>query len=264
MPAWRLILDGRLDGEWNMAFDRAVQQAHAAGEAPATLRLYGWSRPTVSLGRFQRLEGIDSEACRAGGLDVVRRFTGGRGVLHDDEVTYSVVAGLKDGVPRGVVASYAHLSGPLVAAYRALGVEAALNARPRGDAGSAACYLHASKADLSAGRSKLAGSAQVWLTDTCLQHGSVTLTRDVAREARVFKLDERSAAALARTTAVLDDVCERLPSREVVTDAICRAFSEVLGVCIEPGEPTGAELDRARSLLAEVRVKARDASMSAG
>ena len=74
-----------------MALDRAVQLARQAGDAPPTLRLYRWARATVTLGRFQSAAGVDRELCAREGIDVVRRFTGGRGVLHDDELTYSIV-----------------------------------------------------------------------------------------------------------------------------------------------------------------------------
>ena len=91
--AWRLLIDdGPNEGAWNMALDRAVQLAHEAGDAPPTLRLYEWRSPTVTLGRFQAADSIDREWCAANGIDVVRRPTGGKGVLHDDEVTYSIIA----------------------------------------------------------------------------------------------------------------------------------------------------------------------------
>ena len=122
----------RSDGAWNMAVDLALLRGLPTAAGRPTLRLYGWARPTVSLGRFQGLEGVDLEACRESGVDVVRRPTGGRGVLHDDEVTYSVAAGCDDGLPRGV--------GGIVRAPAArdwsrrtalLGVEATLTAAAR-------------------------------------------------------------------------------------------------------------------------------------
>jgi lipoate-protein ligase A len=103
---WRLIVDGPASGEWNMAVDRAILASHAAGDGPPTLRLYRWSPPAVSLGRFQSTDDVDMAYCAAEGLDVCRRPTGGRGVLHDDELTYSIVAGVADGLPRGVRRSY--------------------------------------------------------------------------------------------------------------------------------------------------------------
>lgn len=249
-PEWRLILDdGPESGAWNMVLDRAVQLAHARGEAPPTLRLYGWERPTVSLGRFQRLEGVDTVACAREGVDVVRRFTGGRGVLHDDELTYSVVAGVADGVPRGVAASYRYLCGPLRGAYSALGVPAELTSRPRGDAASSACYLHATHADLSIGAAKLSGSAQVWSEETVLQHGSFVRTRDIRRESEVFMLSEAERDRLESVTATLADLLEEVPSRAQIAEAVISAFQEELGVRLTPAQLSDKERRQAHAIL---------------
>ena len=250
---WRLIIDdGPAEGAWNMALDRAVQLSREAGEAPPTLRLYRWVRPTVTLGRFQDAAGIDRDVCAAEGIDVVRRFTGGRGVLHDDELTYSIVAGLEDGVPRGTAASYRMLCGGLVEAYRELGVvEAALTPRPRGDGSSAACYLHATAADLSLGALKLSGSAQVWSGSTVLQHGSFTVTRDIEREARIFCLDVRDTSRLAEQTATIADSLGRRPSVETLEAAIVAGVARGLGVTFERGDPSACEVELAKVLLPE-------------
>jgi len=248
-PHWRLLVDDEPGtGAWNMALDRAIQLTHAAGETPPTLRLYSWVRPTVTLGRFQRVEGLDREACTHYGVDIVRRFTGGRGVLHDDEVTYSIVAGIADGVPRGVAASYRYLCQALVESYRALQVPAELTARPRGDADSAACYLHATHADLSVGAAKLSGSAQVWSGETVLQHGSFTRTRDLDREAAVFHLDPTGAARLARTTTTLADLLGEAPSAAAIISAVCEGLSTALEVELAPAKPSAEEIALANSL----------------
>ena len=249
---WRLLIDdGPADGAWNMALDRAVQLAHSAGDAPPTLRLYTWIRPTVTLGRFQDVTGVDRVACADEGVDVVRRFTGGRGVLHDDELTYSIVAGLGDGVPRGTAASYRMLCAGLVEAYRELGVDAALTPRPRGDGSSAACYLHATAADLSLGARKLSGSAQVWHGSSVLQHGSFTLTRDVPREARIFRLDEADTRRLAQETATIGDSLECRPTHTCIAAAVVAGIERGLGVTLSPGSLTSAELTSAQALLGE-------------
>jgi lipoate-protein ligase A len=235
-----------------MALDRAVQLAREAGEVLPTLRLYTWTRPTVSLGRFQDIAGVDREACAEAGIDVVRRFTGGRGVLHDDELTYSIVAGLDDGVPRGTAASYRMLCGGLVEAYRQLGIEAALTSRPRGEGSSAACYLHATAADLSLGALKLSGSAQVWSGSTVLQHGSFTVTRDVARESRVFRLAEHHALRLAEETATIADSLGCRPTSDQLVAAVVTGLQRGLGVSLEPGILTELERATARKLLSEI------------
>jgi len=247
--AWRLIVeDAPCTGSWNMAVDRAVQLARAAGSVPATLRIYSWIRPTVSLGRFQDVAGLDRDFCAGHGVDVVRRSTGGRGVLHDDEVTYSLVASVDDGVPRGVAASYRHLCAGLAEAYRLLGVPAELTRRTRGDGASAACYLHATPADLSVGARKLSGSAQVWEGTTVLQHGSFTITRDLAAESAIFCLDEDARRSMVDSTATLADQLGYAPERQTVIDAVIRGFERGLGMTFVQGDLTADERECARNL----------------
>ena len=254
MADWRLLIDGPVEGATNMARDRAVQVAVDGGEAPPTLRLYRWATPTVTLGRFQQLEGLDLQAARELGVDVVRRFTGGRGVLHDDELTYAVVARIEDGVPRGVAASYRHLCAPLAAAYRDRGVDAELTERDRQSAPSAACYLATTRADLSLGAMKLSGSAQVWLGSTVLQHGSFTVTRDVAREARIFRLDEAGEAKLANVTTTIAQASGGRVAFDRIADAVIAGFERSLGVSFSVGELTAYEYELAESLLPQVLV----------
>jgi len=246
-------MDGPADGAWNMAVDRAVLAARARGAAPPTLRLYWWQVPTVSLGHFQRADDVDLGACGEAGIDVVRRPTGGRGVLHDNELTYSMVAGLDDGVPRGVSASYRWLSAPLVGAYRTLGVDATLTTRSRGER-SAACYLHATNADLSLGAAKLSGSAQVWDGSAVLQHGSFVIDRDVEAEARLFRLDARARQALTDRTATLAGALGRAPGRGEIADAVTGALSREFGVTLEPGMLSAAEREHAEFLVRAFRV----------
>lgn len=256
-PTWRLIKDDVYrDGVRNMALDRALQLEHACGRAPATLRLYGWSGPTVTLGRFQGAEGVDLEVCQREGIGIARRFTGGRGVLHDDELTYSMIAGLHDGVPRGTAASYRHVCSALARAYELLGLETELTRRPRGAASSGACYLHATRADLSVGERKLSGSAQVWHRETLLQHGSFVRSRDVAREARAFRLSPKESAELASTTATLGDYLDPAPDPVQIASAVVNAFEDVMGVDLVVGEPTEREIRTAARLAEQVTVSA--------
>lgn len=251
---WRLLVEGAVEGGENMAVDRALLTARSDDRSPATLRLYRWEVPTVSLGRFQDLEQVDLDACERRGFDVVRRPTGGRGVLHDQELTYSVVAHVDDGVPRGVAASYRHISAALVEAYRSLGVAAEITQRSRGPAGAGACYLHATPADLSLGVMKLSGSAQVWCGDAVLQHGSFVLERDIAAERDVFRLDDEREAALRRDATTLADVLGAVPSIDDVARAVVLAFGEALGIRLEPGALTEAERREADSQAASYRV----------
>lgn len=247
----RLIVDGPAPGAWNMAVDRAILASHEAVEGIATLRLYRWEPATVSLGRFQKLDDVDLAVCRRAGLGLCRRPTGGRGVLHADEITYSIVAGLRDGVPRGVSASYRMLCGALVEAYREIGVPAELTARPRGLQASGACYLHATHADLSLGAAKLSGSAQVWGHESCLQHGSFVIDRDVALEAAVFRLSADSEEALAGSTDTISGALGIRPDLAELTEAIVRGVAHGMDVTLEPGALTQGEREWAERHVAE-------------
>lgn len=255
MSTWRLIIDGPADGAWNMAVDRAMLDALEAGEAPPTLRLYRWQGPSVSIGRFQEPSDVDLELCAARGVSVCRRPTGGRGVLHDDELTYAVVAGIADGLPPGVGASYRALCGALVAAYRHLGVPAELTPRPRGMPGAGACYLHATGADISLGIAKLSGSAQVWHHDACLQHGSFVRSRDAGLEAAAFRLGEEGERALVRGTRTLSDALGYRPSYKALKAAIVQGFADELEVSFEAGVLSSAERAMADVAVASYRIR---------
>lgn len=231
-----------------MALDSALLSGRAEGTSPPTLRLYAWERPTLTLGRFQDAATVDLTEAAARCFDVVRRPTGGRAVLHDDELTYSVVASVTDGVPRGVVASYRHFAVALTEAFSLLGIPAEVTHSKHGRASSAACYLATTQADLAVGASKLSGSAQVWEGEAVLQHGSFVVSRDVAAEAAVTRLDVEDTARLAAATCTIEDyISARLIYGEVA-EAVARAFERALGVTLEPGEWTEAELATAQDL----------------
>ncbi len=240
MSTWRLLIDGPADGAWNMAVDRAILTAHEAGDCGPTLRLYRWDRSTVSIGRFQDADDVDRALCAARGIGICRRPTGGRGVLHADEITYSIVAGIRDGLPRGVSASYRMLSGALVEAYRELGIDAGLTARPRGER-SGACYLHATAADLSLGAAKLSGSAQVWSHSSCLQHGSFVISRDAELEADLFRLGREARSRLVSATSSIVDVLGARPAAPALERTLLNGLARGLAADFEPGTLTAWE-----------------------
>ncbi len=164
------------DAATNMAIDESVLIHHLKGESPPTLRVFRWSQPSISLGRFQRVEReIESELCQQRGVALVRRPTGGRAVYHRDEFTYSIVISKGYGVPPGVIAAYAYLAQGLLAALAILGVQAELSDERISKHPSAACFASSTQADLTSGGFKLIGSAQVWKNDALLQQGSLPL-----------------------------------------------------------------------------------------
>ncbi len=180
VTAWRVIASGPGPGAWNLALDDAIFASVRAGGAPPTLRLYGWSPPALTIGYGQdRDRDVDLAACAAAGVEVLRRSTGGRAVLHDREVTYSVAA--PAGLPpfgRTLDEACEAVSSALVVALHLLGVAGARAAdglRASGAPRSADCFAVASPHEVEAGGRKLVGSAQRREGGAFLQHGSIAL-----------------------------------------------------------------------------------------
>src|SRR2546428_5883978 len=126
--AWELIIDGTLDGAANMAVDAALLgEVERFPGARTVVRFYGWRRPTISLGRNQKVENaVDVDYCRANGIDIVHRPTGGRAVLHDDELTYAVISNDSSYFGDTIYGNYRRVSEALFLGYKQLGGAAIL------------------------------------------------------------------------------------------------------------------------------------------
>jgi lipoate-protein ligase A len=179
-PVWRLLDSGALDGAEQMALDSGLMdRARQTGET--VLRVYRWTRPTLSFGRHEAIAGhFDRARLAAEGVDAVRRPTGGRVLLHDREVTYSVTAPVAD--DESLRTSYARINALLVSALRAIGarVEPAAKSVARRP-GGAPCFAEPALGELVFDGRKLVGSAQVRDRGALLQHGSILLGDDQAR-----------------------------------------------------------------------------------
>jgi len=180
---WRIIQDPLGDGEFNMAKDRAILIACNEGAAPATLRLYGWQRPTLSIGYSQDVtKNIDLESCEKNRIPVVRRFTGGRALLHQYELTYSVVAPIPHkAFPGSLRGAFGKISQAILESLKVGKIENAEIAgkkdRKSGfESGrSPACFSAANHCEIIVDGKKLIGSAQRRLRSAFLQHGSLIL-----------------------------------------------------------------------------------------
>ncbi|MCR4397415.1 MAG: lipoate--protein ligase family protein [Firmicutes bacterium] len=251
---WRLIIDGGARGAWNMAVDEAILLSHARGDTPPTLRLYEWRPPAVSVGYFQDMAGqIDLEACVRLGVEWVRRPTGGRAVLHEDEVTYSVTASERI-LGGSVLETYLELSKGLVEGLRLLGAQAEVApGGPSGDARSAACFDAPSWYEIVCGGRKVVGSAQTRHSGVMLQHGSIPLRFDVSRAVAVLQVGsdrarQRLAASLGRKAAGLEEVLGRRVGALEVKRALAEGYSRALGWSFEIGGLTPAEREEAARL----------------
>lgn len=197
---WRLIIETQpRSGPANMAIDHAIAQSCASGDSPPTLRFYQWHPPAVSLGRHQPIAEIDTDAAHDAGVDIVRRTTGGRAILHIDELTYSVAAPRSEPrVDGGVMDAYLRISNGLLAGLENLGVVAdKADSKVRvGKDVSAACFEVPSAYEITVGGRKLIGSAQSRRRGYVLQHGSLPLAGDITRLIQLLRLTENERVLL--------------------------------------------------------------------
>lgn len=259
---WRLILESQpRSGPANMAVDEAMAEACAAGESPPSLRIYRWAPPAVSIGRHQALGDIDLAAAQTRGYDVVRRSTGGRAILHTDELTYSIAAPATEPmVQGGVMDAYRRLSDALVAGLAHLGVpvEKAPGSVRAGRQVSAACFEVPSAYEITTDGRKLLGSAQSRRAGYVLQHGSLPLWGDVTRLVEVLALDgpareelrhqlAQRATSLAQVLGV--DEGSAQVQFEQVAQALVTGFESRLGLRFRPSPLSPAENQRAARLV---------------
>lgn len=252
-PRWRLLRSGAADGVTNMATDAALL-AHARRTGEATLRLYAWDRPTLSLGRNERARDVfDPALIAAQGRNVVRRPTGGRALLHHREVTYSVTA------PTSVTLaeSYVAINAFLLDALARLGVSAQVAVpagrplRPEG----AACFAEPGAGELVVNGAKLVGSAQLREEGALLQHGSILIADDQPMIER-FRFRStgttRSAYRAIAPAATLEQSLGRSVDTDEIESALVAALRDALAAAT-PAEPFDPDLlrgDLARLVIA--------------
>jgi len=255
---WRLLIASPTDGASNMAVDEAILYALAEGSGQPSIRFYRWEPACLSLGYNQRFSDVDEAACRALGYTWVRRATGGRAILHTDELTYSVVARADDPRVGGdIVESYRRLSRGLLLGLRRLGAEAAQSKgnMPKNPEQGAACFDTPSHYEVTLNGKKLLGSAQVRRKGIVLQHGALPLEGDIARifEALLLTPAEKIALSqklLARATTLAAEL-GRVLSFDEVAEALVAGFAQALNLNLQPGQLS----DRERELTQQLRAQ---------
>ena len=241
---WRFLDSGDLDGAEQMSLDAGLMdRARDTGEA--LLRVYGWSRPTLSFGRHESVRGrFDPNVLERENVGAVRRPTGGRVLMHDREVTYSVTAPAPE--EERLKESYRRINAMLMSAIARLGVQvaAAPVSAPRRP-GGAACFAEPSAGELVVDGRKLVGSAQVRERGALLQHGSILIDDDQPRIAELAAQPLTPALPAATLRACLG----RSPTYDEVRDALVAALAETEGV------PSGLDADEAAQFAAPHRAR---------
>ncbi len=254
---WRLLTHPPAEGAWNMAVDETILAATVSGASLPTLRLYAWSPPCLSLGRSQPFADVDLQNIAQNGWQVVRRATGGRAILHTDELTYSIAAPENNPHVQGsVLESYRRLARALLHALRALGADVEMEGEKeeQGKNFNPVCFETPSAYEITLDGKKLIGSAQARQKGGVLQHGSLPLTGNLARvtEALAFPdalARQNAAKKLLVRASTLEDALGRVVDWGAASKQFARSFEEVLGIKLELGELSDAERRQASELV---------------
>ena len=259
MDTWRLIITPPARGAWNMALDESILEHIGSGESIPTLRLYAWEPACLSLGHAQPYADVDITRLKERGWEVVRRATGGRAILHTDEITYSVIAPNDEPRVAGtVLESYNRLAQALLLAVQGLDlpVEAKEGKAENGGTANPVCFEVPSTYEITVNGKKLIGSAQARKKEGVLQHGSLPLTGDLTRicQALFFEnesaREEASKRLLARA-ATVESALGREINWETAAQAFIQAFEAQLGLSLKRGELSESESRRMDELIKE-------------
>ncbi len=256
---WRLIKDEPASGAWNMAVDEAILLHAGRGESLPTLRLYAWTPACLSLGYAQHYADVDHQRLKNFGWDVVRRPTGGKAILHTDELTYSVT-GPRDNeiLFGGVLESYNRLAKALMAGVTQLGLPVKMQDQlPAGSQlveTGPVCFEVPSAYEITSHNKKLIGSAQARRREGVLQHGSLPLYGDLTRitQALVFESEAVRADVAKRLLAhatTVEMVSGQVITWETAAKAFVSSFEQILEINFEIGELSASELMKAQELL---------------
>lgn len=243
---FRLFLDGHCSPAENMARDEALLRRVVAKESQPCVRFYQWEPAGLTLGRFQKVEeGVDIKACSEHGVDIVRRLTGGEAVLHDDELTYSIIIPFThpgfDG--RGVIDTYKTISKALIIGLDLTGVRSTIagDAPTRSDPqGQGVCFYTPTVNEIIAGGRKIIGSAQTRDKLVILQHGSIPIDWDMEKQFDVMGIPDENRDVFTnlfknRATTISEQLGSR-PDIDVLSGNFTRGFEEVFNTAVEVSE----------------------------
>ncbi len=247
-PKWVFINSGASSPSFNMALDEALLNWHSEGLIPPVIRFYSWQPAALSIGYFQKVEKeIDMEAVNRLGLGFVRRPTGGRGVLHEHELTYSIIVSEDyPDMPETVTEAYRVLSEGLLEGFKNLGLDAYFSVpdtdEKRADLKkpkSAVCFDAPSWYEMVVEGKKVAGSAQTRQKGVILQHGAILIDLDAEKLLSVFKFSseqakERMRAKIPEKAVSINSLREEPATAEECVRAFKSGFEQALSIDLQP------------------------------
>lgn len=254
---WRVMIDNEADGAWNMALDEAIAACAGDGKSPPTLRLYRWSPGCLSLGRAQPFSDINLSGVEENGWQIVRRPSGGRAILHIDELTYSFAAPLENPLfSGGILESYQRIANGLIDFLNRLGISADMNHLPPAsskDEQNPICFEVPSQYEITWHGKKIIGSAQARKGNQVLQHGSIPVFGDITRIVDGLNYPNKAAkheaqSAMVNRAVTLKEAAGRDFSWQELMDAFLEAQAFVNGLSLSWGAYTPEELSLAQEL----------------
>ena len=261
-PKWIFINSGASSPAFNMALDEALLTWHSEGLIPPVIRFYGWQPAALSIGYFQNVEKeIDMEAVNRLGLGFVRRPTGGRGVLHEHELTYSIIVSEDyPDMPETVTEAYRVLSEGLLEGFKNLGLDAYFSVpdteEKRADLKkpkSAVCFDAPSWYEMVVEGKKVAGSAQTRQKGVILQHGAILIDLDAEKLLSVFKFSseaakERMRSKILEKAVSINSLREEPATAEECVRAFKSGFEQALSINLQPYSLTEQQLIDVKAL----------------
>lgn len=252
---WGFLDTGFQSPTFNMALDEALLNWHSKGEIPPIIRFYGWKPATLSIGYFQNAEKeIHLEKVKKLGLGFVRRPTGGKAVLHEHELTYSVIVSEHHPkMPSTVIDSYRVISEGILKGFQHLGLKASFavpteeNRKTLNSSQSAICFHASSWYELVVEGRKIVGSAQTRKKGVILQHGSILLELDREKLLSLFqfpseKIKKTMEKSIVQKAVAINDISPKKISLEEAKDAFYKGFCEALNVELTPFHLTEEQL----------------------
>jgi len=243
---WRFENTGAHSGVFNMEYDEALARALVNGTGNSTIRVYGWQPFAISLGWNQSIDEIDLKKTSIAGIDVVRRPTGGRAILHANELTYSVIMRVRG---RNILDVYADISRALITGLRELGVPVAIEkSQPHfpslyRSTSAVACFSSAGRYEIKCNGKKLVGSAQRRYAiangeEVVLQHGSILIGAEHKQIVNYLNFpSEEQRIALRREldekTTELSTVLNKTVIFNETADAILQGFQKAWSIASE-------------------------------
>ena len=256
---WRLLISPLNNGFWNMAVDEALLFHAAQKTSLPTLRLFSWDVPTLSLGYSQSIKDVDLKKIAEKGWRCVRRPTGGKAILHTDELTYSITTALDEPLMAGsLLESYKRVSVALQKGLRLLGVtttaDSQYNKPENVEKSDPVCFQVPSNYEITWNHKKLIGSAQARKSGGVLQHGTLPLCGSLTRITEVLAYSstdecEKAKQNIQDHAATLEDATSKVVSWQDAASAFVEGFKAEINIEFHETEISNDELQLTMDLM---------------